>query len=50
MDTFGSLDVGEQFKFKGRTYTKISTTLGVAIQSLRQSVRFFTESQMVNII
>jgi len=47
MKNFGNLEIGTLFKFKGHKYTKVDNFIGISIQSLSHSVRFFSKDQKV---
>ena len=49
MNTFGSILKGHKFKFKGRLYTKIDDRTAISLRNTKQIVKFFTESQLVNL-
>lgn len=49
MSTFGKIQVGSKFIFKGRTYIKMNETTGVSIQKDIQKIHFFTENENIEI-
>jgi len=49
MNTFGNIQVGTKFIFKGRIYTKMNSTTGVSIQANLEKVHFFAENEKIEI-
>lgn len=49
MNTFGKINIGTKFTFKGNTYIKMNETTGVSIQVTKQKVHFFAENEKIEI-
>lgn len=49
MNTFGKINIGTKFTFKGNTYIKMNETTGVSIQVTKQKVHFFVENEKIEI-
>lgn len=49
MSTFGNVEVGTKFIFKGTFYTKIDEVTGLSIQANKEKVHFFVENEIIEL-